>query len=301
MKRIDFQHLLAEATTLKSLLADIPEEDVIDRMSMEARIRGVEAAMASAHVDEREPAKAILTFRGRPVFGTRGILADFGSDAVRKFSDAVTAVAASLDGPLSPMGPIPNRGVNQLLITNTAIGSFGFELEEYRSELPLDALSPIEEALEHVHGVLSGTLGTDDELADTVVDTDPRALGLIRSFLQTMVDSEATCAFGLNGKTVRFADVAQVTVSLKRLSQENLVEKEEYLEGELLGVLPTRRTFEFQISGTGKIISGKVGSSFAEPRKLNDYLGRQSKIHLTVTTVGSGRPRYTLLGLQEEE
>ncbi len=32
------------------------------------------------------------------------------------------------------MGPIPNRDQNQLLITNTAVGSFGFELEEYCAE-----------------------------------------------------------------------------------------------------------------------------------------------------------------------
>jgi hypothetical protein len=37
---------------------------------------------------------------------------------------------ASLAAPLAAMGRIPNRDQHQLLITSTALGSFGFELDE---------------------------------------------------------------------------------------------------------------------------------------------------------------------------
>ncbi len=42
-------------------------------------------------------------------------------------------MVAALNGSLSMTGPIPNREQHPLLITGTAIGSFGFELEEYQA------------------------------------------------------------------------------------------------------------------------------------------------------------------------
>ena len=57
--------------------------------------------------------------------GGYGIFADFGTKIVGALNEAVTSVAASLSGGLAAKGPIPNREKNQLLITSTAVGSFG--------------------------------------------------------------------------------------------------------------------------------------------------------------------------------
>ncbi|MCW2244987.1 hypothetical protein M2352_000578 [Azospirillum fermentarium] len=294
-------HHAAELSALRKMLAEIPEEDVIDRLSLEARLKSLEGqAGAFAIADGMPmPAKARLTFRGKPVIGSHGILADFGSTAVSRFTDAVAAVAASFSGPLSSMGPIPNRGQHQLLITSTAVGSFGFELEEHRTGLPLEESSPIENALEQTQALLQGTLGSDDDLADTVVGADPRALGCVRSFLQAMADAEATCTFEFKDRAFRFTDVGQVRRSLDRLSQDNLHESDEWLTGELQGVLPTRRTFEFQVSGRSDVIAGKIASSITDTKALQGYVDRASRIHVAVTRVGSGRPRYVLLAEPE--
>ncbi|MGQ9365454.1 hypothetical protein [Azospirillum sp. ST 5-10] len=83
--------------------------------------------------------------------------------------------------------------------------------------------------------------------------------------------------------------------SLERLSQDNLRETDEWLTGELLGVLPNRRTFEFQAAGRDDVVSGRIASSVGDARPLNRYLGRQSRTHVAVTRVGVGRPRYLLL------
>ena len=90
----------------------------------------VESELSSVAAPNREPARARLTFRGRPVVGQHGIFAEFGAKATSAFADAVAKVAAGLSGPLASMGPIPNRDESRLLITGTALGSFGFELEE---------------------------------------------------------------------------------------------------------------------------------------------------------------------------
>ena len=75
--------------------------------------------------------------------------------AVNGFTEAVAAVAASLNAPLNAMGPIPNREQNQLLITNTALGSFGFELEEIPAvQGTLDGESTVEQAIEKTQSIL---------------------------------------------------------------------------------------------------------------------------------------------------
>lgn len=298
INRQEYNHYLAERGQLQSMLADIPAEDVLDRMSIEGRLDFIEKEMSEApKLLQREPARARLTFRGRPVVGNHGIFAEFGATAISKFSDAVATVAASLGTALSPTGPIPNRDQNQLLITSTAIGSFGFELEEYLSDqLPLvDGPSSLEQALEQSQILLEGTLGSDDDLADSVAGTDPRALGALRAFLDTLATAEATCAVEYRDKVVRFSDVGQVRRSLERLSKDNLHEEEQWLEGEFMGILPKSRTFEFQVVDQKEFLKGKIGSSIVNPFELNTILNQQVKIKVMTTRVGSGRPRYVLL------
>jgi transcription elongation GreA/GreB family factor len=115
MNRQDYLHLRAECQFLNERLATLPEKAWITRQSAESRLRAIEAELAEAKIDEREPARTRLTFTGRPVVDSYGILAEFGVTAVGQFTEAVAAVAASIQAPLAAMGPIPNREQNQLL------------------------------------------------------------------------------------------------------------------------------------------------------------------------------------------
>lgn len=297
MNRQNYQLILAERSQLRQMLERIPEDDVIDRISIQARLSKADALVAESALAGREPARVRLTFRGQPVVGSYGIFADFGTAAVSKFIDAVASVAASLNAPLAATGPIPNRIQNQLLITNTAMGSFGFELEEYFGEQMqlVEEPSPVALALVQTQALLQGTLGTDDELADTAADSDPRALNSIRTFLDTLAGAEATCAIEYGERSFRFNDVGQVRRSLERLSQDNLREEIQYIQGEFQGVLPKRRTFEFAISGQTEIIAGKVSSAIPDASILNELLHQQVRIKVMTTRVGNGRPRYVLL------
>lgn len=297
MNRQNYQLILAERSQLRQMLERIPEDDVIDRISIQARLSKADALVAESALPGREPARVRLTFRGQPVVGSYGIFADFGTAAVSKFIDAVASVAASLNAPLAATGPIPNRIQNQLLITNTAMGSFGFELEEYFGEQMqlVEEPSPVALALVQTQALLQGTLGTDDELADTAADSDPRALNSIRTFLDTLAGAEATCAIEYGERSFRFNDVGQVRRSLERLSQDNLREEIQYIQGEFQGVLPKRRTFEFAISGQTEIIAGKVSSAIPDASILNELLHQQVRIKVMTTRVGNGRPRYVLL------
>lgn len=297
MNRQDRLHLLAEQKFLQERLEQLPPTARLTRQGIESRLRSITSNLAESTVDEREPARVRLTFNGRPVIGSHGIFAEFGVKAVSSFNDAVTTVAASLNTALAPMGPVRNREQYQLMITGAALGSFGFELEEYRAgQLPLiEEASPIAQALERTQSLLRGSLGSDEELADSASDTDPRALDKIRNFLQTLADHEAICTMQYREQSIRFTDVGQVRNSLARLSRDNIVEQEEFLNGAFQGYLPKGRTFEFILSGSDEVIRCKVAPSIQNADSINQHLYTVIRIKAMVTRVGGGRPRYALI------
>ncbi len=297
----DRLRLSAEKTALERMIARTPAEEVIDRASLTARLRNVEAELDALPATTRAPARVQLTFRGKPVVGSHGVFAEFGLAAVHGFTNAVAAMASSLSGPLASMGRIPGRDQHQLLITRTALGSFGFELEEHRvGQLDLDDTSPVARALDKTQRLLRGTLGSDDELADSAEEVDQRALQYVRAFLETLADHEAACTVRFGELDVRFDDPGQVRRSLERLSQANLREEVTELIGAFQGVLPTSRSFEFNLADGGQVVKGRIGPGIADPAVLNHLLGRRVTIKVLATTVGAGRPRHLLLEIPDD-
>lgn len=304
MNRQNYVQLLGERSALQRMIQETPAEDVLDISSLTARLEEIELRINEAGLDGREPTRARLTFNGRPVVGSYGIFADFGMKAVSGFTEAVAAVAASLTGSLAAMGPIPNRGQNQLLITNTALGSFGFELEEYRTgQLPLEEQSTLEQAIERTQDLLQGTINPDDELlADSAAELDQRALDKVRAFVNTLAENDAVCALQFRNQIFRFSDVGQVRRSLARISQDNLHEEESLLEGKFLGVMPAkRRGFEFQLRDSEEVIIGKISPIIQNPAELNMHLYKPTSIKVMSTRVGNGKPRFVLLELPQWE
>ncbi len=294
MTRDERDRLHAERSTLQSTIVSTPKQDVLDRASLEARLREVENRLVNGLHDRQLPPAARLTFRGRPVIGTHGIFAEFGLTATRAFTDVVVTMAASLDGPLGLTGPVPNRDRNQLLITNTAIGSFGFELQEHTDD-PLSAKETnIAQALSITQKLLESTIGSDDEMTETTAGIDPRVLKAARDFLETLVINDAVCGLAVGAHFFGFMDVGQVRSAFQRLAQDNRHEDEETFTGFFQGVLPGRRTFEFLLEDNGLVILGKIGPGITDPIALNQHLLRPVAIKLTATRVGSGRPKYVL-------
>lgn len=301
MIRHDFVQLLGERTALQRMIESTPVDDVLDRGSLTARLEEIEYKLSEAKINESEPARARITFNGRPVIGGYGMFADFGTKIIGAFNEAVTSVAASLSGGLAAKGPIPNREQNQLLITNTALGSFGFDLEEYRAgQSSIDEKSALDLAIERTQSLLQGSIEADDELlADAASELDQRALDKVRTFISTLAENEAVCALQYRNQIFRFSDVGQVRRSLERIGRDNLREEEQFLNGEFQGVLPRRRTFEFKIAGTDQVIVGKVAPIIEDVDLINKHLHQQVEIRAMVTRVGDGRPRYLLLGLPQ--
>ena len=296
MNAQDRTRLLAEKQFLTARIDSIPVAAGLTRASLESRLKVVEGGLqATANQVHRHPARARLTFGGRPVVRSHGVFADFGTKAAGRFVDAIAAVAASITAPLAAMGPIPGREQNQLLIVGTAIGSFGFELEEHQAEaVAFPEPTSAEIALERTQKLLVGSIVADVEvLADAAAELDPRALDKVRDFVSLLADNEAFCGLRVGEHTFQFSDAGQVRRSLERLGSDNLKERQVVFDGEFLGVLPTRRTFEF--FSQGRVLVGKIGPGVEHPEVINAHLKRPVQLSLLETQVGNGRPRYVMM------
>lgn len=112
MTRQEYHRILAEQTALQSLLDRLPASSVIERRGLEFRKRKVDGMLASRPPVLSEPTHVRLTFRGKPVVGARGLLADFGAEAVKAFAYAVAVVGASRGSSLKfPRSDSPEREV----------------------------------------------------------------------------------------------------------------------------------------------------------------------------------------------
>lgn len=291
--------IVAEIRELEELLAAIPEENMIERMSLEARLQTAKELLATMS-QTRETPKARLTFRGRPVFGSHGISADFGAKAAGVFSDAFAVVAAGLSEGLRHLGPIPNRDRNQLLITGTAIGSFGFEFELPAQPPTLfPELEKAEEAMRKIETLFRlAAEGSDDDIAEVIDEIHPRAVKKVYEFLDLLVQQQAWCGLEFGDRSFRYADHEQLKESSVRLRDDNIQEREESYRGEFQGVLPTGRNFEFKLLDQEGLIRGKVDVAIEDPDILNrEWLHKPVTIKLNVMQVGQGRPRFTLMSL----
>lgn len=294
MNKSDYLHLASEISFLGGMLKKTGMSK-FSAKSIESRL-GRAKTLASQYEDTgRAPAKAVITFRGSPVRGTHGIAADFGANATRAFNDAVAAVAASLTGALADKGPIPNRPQNQLLITGTALGSFGFVLEEApeNSQLMLEGTTAVSQALDIIVDLLEASTKSDEELSESVSKVANRAISTVSEFLSQLSDNGASCTLVASGKQFRFSNVEQVILSKARLSLDNIKEHDDVFEGVFLGALPERRTFEFR-AADGSVMHGTIAKDVENPGSINDHLRERVRITTHTRIVGSSKPRYSI-------
>lgn len=306
MNQNDYISFASEIKELEALLARIPARNVISRMGLQFRLKAARQAIAGINPIGL-PRKARLTFRGRPVLGSYGASAEFAAKASTYFTEAFSAVVAGISENLRYMGPIPDKEKNQLLITGTAIGSFGFEFELPRIQIenPNGQDDLFEEAdkpgnrpeiamekLEKLFQVAAE--GTDDDITELVDEIHPRAVKKASAFLEYLAEQDAWCGVEFKESIFRFGGVEQVRQSAERLTSNNIKETDESFRGEFQGVLPKSRTFEFRVLDQDHILRGKVGSEIEDADVLNQILHKHVTAKFHVIQVGQGRPRFTL-------
>lgn len=305
MNARDYRFLLAERATLQRLIDRTDANEAIVRAGFEHRLRDVEMEIAA--YEERSPhlSDARLTFSGQSVAGNRGMSADSFSDGVGEFAKTVHYIGASQrQTPLPSTGAVPYGEDYRLLVTGVARGSFGIKVEEASSQMPLPGESTfVEQAIEEFKSILEASVGDDEQLADTIGEIDPRALGQVRAFLKTVADSASVCALEFRGHEFRFLDTAQVRRSENRLSNDNIQEADATISGQFLGFFPHRPRAQFQIDSVdadflnteiGRIITARVASSVVNNTNINSILNQAVHVNVSTRLVGAGRPRYVI-------
>lgn len=309
MNHDEFLFLSTEVAELEAILGEMPGDRVIDRMGFEGRLQQAKEELAQ-HASTPMAKKASLTFRGPPVFGSQGIAAEFATKASGFFTEAFAAIVAGINDNLRYKGPIADKQRNQLIITGTAIGSFGFEYElpspnagskPDEPELDLGAVKNTEAAMEKMEELFRlASDGSDDELSVLVDELHPRSVRKVADFLKYVADHAAWCGLNFNDSFFRFSGSGQVRRSADRLTGDNVKETTEEYSGRFEGALPNERTFEFNLAEERRILRGKAGPDVEDVNVLNlKYLYKPAVITLKVVQVGLARPRYTLNTLED--
>ena len=295
-----YNDLLSQRANVREQLNRLPSGAWMTKLSLEARLSGLQETINNLEASTvAEPAKVVVTFSGNPVEGSSGIWADFASKAMQSFTDAVSALAAGLNTAVQAMGKIPNKDNNRLYITGTALGSFGFILEEKmpkQNELSLEKTSEtdVKKALDQITSVFQSAMTSDEVLSETLNEINDRALEKVRAFIKILNDSDALCSIKLDDKKITFRDKEDLIQSLDRLKPDNILVNHQYFEGTFIGYLPIDRIGEFQKKESNEIIKIKVSKDLADSNIINQHLNELSKISITVTTVGKSKPKYTL-------
>ena len=306
----EYRSLLSEQAELHRLLGVQSPGDLFGRLSLERRLAKVEARLVPYEGLSWQSDRVRLLFRGGPVLGHRGVLAEFGGRAVNRFAEAVTVVGSSLSGELADGGAVPRRDQYRLAITDTVPGSFGFELEDASQQLVQEGeSSPVALAVAEVKKIISASADNDDALAEAVAGGNRRAIRAVREFLQTVADAGAVCSLEFRNSLFRFHDSGQVQRSVRRLREDNIVDGEVTLDGYFEGFLPGGRRAEFRVThagadhvqeAVGQLIGGQVERQLAESFDINGILKQQVQIQVRTRRVGSGRPRYVFRSVSGE-
>jgi hypothetical protein len=248
-----------------------------------------------------------LTFRGAPVEGTRSIDATFASEAVRSFVEATEMIKSSLENDLAEVGRVPNKDGRSLRIVDTAVGSFGFELElpprETESQTAMfsedDSNDPYAEAIELTLNIIEkASTEEEDELTELIAEIHPRALTKARAFLEVLQKNKAFLGVSFNDKQLRLEKKEQIERVVAALAENDISEIPETHIGTLIGLLPKSRQFEAQIPSMNNnvikgIIDRKAIDSDHELKAIRSLVDKEAKLEFRVVRVRT-RTRYVL-------
>ena len=309
MKFSSLEMAESDRATIEELLREMPESYVVERFSLEARLGEVLKELDRLRLVPR-PKPFAVTFRGRPVDGTRAIDAGFAGKALSALIDAVDVVAASLTSDLKASGPLPRPATRGLQVVGTATGSFGFELElpvpaaahanERQTTLPnviedAEPSDPYATAIAKTLKLLEVAKEQDDDaMSDLISEVHPRAAAKIRELAEVLSTHEAGIAAEFEQQKVVLDPAGDARRVADALQKEDINEREDALAGVLLGVFPEARRFECRLSEGNTVIHGRLDRSVIVD-ELKVWIDKKARLDFRIIKVRT-RERYVLRG-----
>jgi hypothetical protein len=289
------------------MVKSLPPNDLVGRIGFESRLEVARKKLAEIDATEERQASIALYFGGEPVVGSRGIQAEFGATVISTYQDLIAKVWATLaGGNISLRGQIRNKDAAQLHITNLVHGSFGFLLEELDQDGDPLFTSPLKEAADKATECMVQFADEDEQpFIKLTEEINPRVFTSIRDFFRPI--HRANAVFRLvEGDVDQSFDRQAVERAYNRAEATEIDDQDMTVEGELIGVVPYARRFEFRTHPGNELVSGKVaqsfGQSYLERMHQEQLVGRRWQAVLRrreTKKPGQKAETFTLIDLRE--
>ncbi len=270
--KLEREYLAAQLASIEELLSTISQNNPASRIGLEERRDELVLALSCLDTQSQNLASVALYFGGKPVFGSRAIEAEFAANVISTYQELVTKVWN--EGAVHSNAKA-SKEHSHLHVTNVVHGSFGFVLEEIDINGEPLFRSALKEAMEKASELILGLADQDEEAFEDVAATmNVPVLTAMRNFYRVIHTNNAVFRLVEGNHDIAF-DAAAIARGFDRAEHTTTEEEEFTSDGELLGVIPIGRRFEFKRMDNGIIISGKIGLLFSQ-----EYLDRISKEQL---------------------
>lgn len=272
MTKIHRDALQGEIGSVLALLQQGRGRDPLGEHTLRNRLEKLKAELAALIGEARTAANVALVFDGGPVRGSSSIGADFAGKALQDYQELISKHVATSELGVMPMkGRLPDAINQQARMNVTALvhGSFGFVLEEDEADEPQMFDSPARKAVHEVTDLLTSVASIDDRPFEAaLVDLDARIFSTLKRFIGGLHRANATLRVAEDERELKL-DTASVDRAYNRISQVEVEEIDEVVEGALLGLVPIQRRFDFRSETNAELYQGKVAANMSA-----DYLER---------------------------
>lgn len=264
-RKLKFDSIKIELSSIEALINEsILFGDPVGKMQYEYKKSLLESELTELQNKEETKASVALFFGGKPVFGSRGINADFAGKALNDFQEIISKVFAKLEsGSLGTRGPVAFSGGSQLMVTEVARGSFGFVLDEISDQMDITDTA-LKTVVDEVALMIDKT-GANEHIKfeEVLSEIDNRTLISLRNFFGNLDKNKATLRLVEGDKEFQL-DESAIHRGRERTENTSIVESDDFLDGVLQGFLPEHRKFELRLSSNSEVIYGTVTKSAAE-------------------------------------
>lgn len=306
MSKLNTQALESQAAHIRRMLERSKDIDPLGALSLGERLKDVLEQIESEQNREKKHAAVTLLFYGAPVDGSTGIDAQFAGRAIQDYQSALSKHMVSVaGGQLGTRGPIPERNLSRLNITDVVHGSFGFHLEEASESEDMFATA-LKQAVDDISDILQNFAAPEEKkFEDAIEKIDSRTFASIKSFFSLAHREGASFRIVDDDEEFLFDDT-KILRAFERVESVEFSEDTSEVSGALIGVIPIGRRFEFRIDGTEEVISGNIGkklsADFIERIQQDEqFIGKRWSASFYIRTVtkpdGRVKVNYVLMDL----
>lgn len=263
-RKLKLEGLQADISAVDALLKQaIDVDDPVGEYQFSKRKKSLEVQITDLMDNPVKTASVALFFGGKPVYGSRGISAEFAGNALRQFQELISrAFAINELGRIGERGPVPLKQSTNLMVTEIAKGSFGFVLDELQDQIEMIDTG-LKIIVKEVATLLERTASSNELGFEEAVETlDSRTLIALRDFFVTLDSNSATLRLVEDSFDFTL-DMPSVHRARQRTEATSIDESEESLSGVLVGFLPDHRKFEVRLDDN-IVIYGSVAKEAAE-------------------------------------